>query len=50
MKPLTILRAMFRTGRHLYEDFADAGKRAEGWRMMQAAKRAARRLGIARLL
>ena len=41
---------MLRTGQHLHEDFADATKRAEGWKLMQTAKRAAKRLGIARLL
>jgi len=49
-KTILILRTMLRTGEHLHGCFADANKRAEGWRMMMTAKRAARRLGIAGLL
>jgi hypothetical protein len=49
-RTLLILRAMKRTGEHLHGCFADAGKRAEGWRLIQRANRAARRLGVGGLL
>lgn len=49
-RTLTILRAMFRTGAHLYGCFADAEVRKRGWKMIQTANRSARRLGIGGLI
>ena len=49
-KSLMILRSMKRTGAHLYGCFADAGVRQRGWKMIQTANRAARRLGLGGLI
>jgi len=49
-RTLLILRAMKRTGAHLHGCFADAAVRKQGWRMMQQANRAARRLGLGGLI
>jgi len=49
-KTLLILRTMKRTGTHLHQCFADAAVRRRGWKMMNDANRAARRLGLGGLL
>jgi hypothetical protein len=41
----TTIRVMAMTGKHLAFCMADAGKRAEGWRLMWRAVRICRRLG-----
>jgi len=49
-RTLLILRSMKRTGAHLHGCFADAGVRQRGWKMIQTANRAARRLGLGGLI
>jgi hypothetical protein len=44
------LRVMKKTGAHLYGCFASKAVRARGWKMIQDAKRAARRLGVEAML
>lgn len=45
MNALSRLRAMWIAGRHLHQCFADPATWAAGWKRMQDARRACRRLG-----
>ena len=49
-RAITIIKAMNIEGRHLHSCFASPQVRQRGWRLMQQAKRIARRLGVEGLL
>lgn len=46
---IAYIRREWAVGDHLHRCFADQNTRAEGWKRMQAARRIARRLGLANL-
>lgn len=49
-RAITIIRTMDIEGRHLHNCFANPEIRQRGWRLMQQARRIARRLGVKGLL
>lgn len=49
-RAITIIKSMNIEGRHLHNCFASTEIQQRGWRLMQRAKRIARRLGVEGLL